>query len=149
MPDELAFLSSSLIHERDLVVTGSVDCTIRIWSLKYGDCLKVLTDHSGPIYCIIVDPINERQFISCSGDSMILIWDSITGEIVQILKGHSGPVIALHVYKKILFSGSADKTARAWVIQFGEYTRVFEGNNSGVCHIQYFNGIGMNSVHSY
>ncbi|XP_074595896.1 uncharacterized protein LOC141851020 [Brevipalpus obovatus] len=139
IPLEISF-TNSLINERDLVVTGSVDCTIRIWSLKYSECLKVLTDHSGPIYNIILDPMNSTQFISSAGDGMILCWDSITGEILHTMKGHQGPVISIYAHKRILFSGSADKTARAWVLEFGQCTRVFE-NTAGVAQIQYYNGM--------
>lgn len=142
IPSEINFLTKYLINERDLVVTGSVDCTVRIWSLKYSECLKILTDHSGPIYSIVLDPMNDKQFITGAGDGLIVCWDLITGEIVRMLKGHQGPVISMYAYKRILFTGSVDKTARAWVLEFGQCTRIFEGNPSGVCQIRYHNGMG-------
>ena len=128
--------------ETDLVVTGSVDCTIRIWSFKHGDCLKLITDHYAPIYSLLVDPLNSKQFISASGDGKIISWDAVTGESVKIMNDHTGPVISCVTYNRMLFSGSNDRTARAWVIEFGECVRVFHGNSCGVSLVQYYNGLG-------
>ncbi|XP_015788393.1 WD repeat-containing protein 86-like [Tetranychus urticae] len=141
LPTDTDFELTGRILETDLVVTGSVDCTIRIWSFKYGDCLKLLTDHCAPIYSLLADPLNSKQFISASGDGKIISWDAVTGELVKQMSDHNGPVISCVAYNRMLFSGSTDRTARAWVIEFGECVRVFHGNSSAVSLVQYYNGL--------
>ncbi|XP_053208113.1 WD repeat-containing protein 86-like [Panonychus citri] len=141
LPTDSDFDYTGRILETDLVVTGSVDCTIRIWSFKYGDCLKLLTDHYAPIFSLLVDPLNSKQFISASGDGKLISWDAVTGESVKVMKDHSGPVISCTTYNRMLFSGSNDRTVRAWVIEFGECVRVFHGNSCGVSLVQYYNGL--------
>ncbi|CAG2123610.1 unnamed protein product, partial [Medioppia subpectinata] len=38
-------------------------------------------------------------------------------------------------------SGSADHTARAWALEYGECTRIYWRNTSSVTTIQYYDGI--------
>jgi WD40 repeat protein len=41
----------------------------------------------------------------------------------------------------MLFSGSADKTARAWVMEFGEETREYLGSHGTVTCLQFYEGM--------
>jgi WD40 repeat protein len=134
--------ANGVMHELDLIVTTSTDCTVRTWSLLTGECRKVLTGHNGPVNCVAVDPNNKRQIYTAGADYIIKCWDCITGDLIRDLKGHEGTVLCLLAHNRILYSGSADHTARAWAMEYGECTRIYWRNSSSVTCVQYFDGIG-------
>ncbi|OTF70262.1 hypothetical protein BLA29_008195, partial [Euroglyphus maynei] len=68
-------------------------------------------------------------------------WDVITGEFIRDLNGHEGSILCLLVHKRILYSGSTDRTVRAWAMEFGQCTRVYYQNKAPVSCLQYFKGI--------
>lgn len=128
---------------RNILVTGSADCTVRIWSVELADCLKVLDGHSAPVHCLAIDPSSpSRRVFSAAGDGLIICWDTVTGDRIRNLIGHEGAVLMLYAENKMLFSVSADKTARSWVAEFGEETRCFRGSHSAVTRILFFDGMG-------
>lgn len=102
------------ICDRDVIITGSVDCHVRIWSLATGDCLKDLCGHEAPVHCIVIDPNNARQFCTAGGDGNIVVWDVVTGDQLRTLRGHERTVLSLVAHNKMLFSAGTDKTARSW-----------------------------------
>jgi len=140
IPSETNPLIYPDMYERDLVITGAVDYTVRIWSLKYSECLKILTDHNGPIHSIATNPLNQNEILTAGGDGMIICWDIITGDKIIELKGHQGAVICIMTHKNFLYSGSTDKTARSWVIEFGECNRTYNASSEVNC-MQFFDGM--------
>ena len=89
-----------------------------------------------------VDPSSSRRVFSAAGDGLIICWDTVTGDRLRNLVGHEGTVLMLYGENKMLFSASADKTARSWVAEFGEETRCFRGSHSPVTRILFFHGMG-------
>ncbi|XP_018018457.1 WD repeat-containing protein 86 [Hyalella azteca] len=57
------------------------------------------------------------------------------------MEGHSGPVICLTVFNLLLYSGSQDGTARCWVREFGNCTRVYKGAKHAIICVKLHNGI--------
>lgn len=45
------------------------------------------------------------------------------------------------IHKRMLYSGSSDKTARSWVLEFGECTRIYMGHRHTVSSIRHFDGM--------
>ena len=127
-------------------MTTSIDTTVRTWSLLTGECHKVLDGHRGAVNCLALDPHNRRHAYTGGADGLIKLWDLITGDLIKDLKGHEDTILCLITHKRILYSGSADRTARAWAIEFGECTRIYYRNESSVSCVQYYDGIGMNSL---
>ncbi|KAI1292077.1 WD repeat-containing protein 86 [Halotydeus destructor] len=127
--------------DRDIIVSGSADCQARIWSLVTGDCLKVLEGHRAPVYAIAVNPNNILQIFTGSGDGTIISWDTVTGDKLRTLIGHEGTILSMMTCNKMLYSSSSDKTARAWVMEFAEETRVYKGSQSAVACVHFFDGI--------
>lgn len=70
-----------------------------------------------------------------------MAFDPITGECMRKLIGHETAILALDAYKSMLYSASSDKTSRAWVMEFGEETRVFKSRSPVTC-IRFFAGFG-------
>ena len=139
-------LQNGEIHALDLVVTTSTDSTARTWSLASGECHKILIGHIGAVNCVALDPHNKRNIYTGGADSLIKCWDSITGDLLRDLKGHDATILCLFTHNRILYSGSADHTARAWAMEYGECTRIYWRNTSSVTCVQYFEGIGKPQV---
>jgi len=115
-----------------------------IWSVGLGDQLKVLEGHTAPIHAICVDQDKTKAIFTAGGDGVIMVFDQITGECMRKLIGHEAAILSMDTYKSMLYTASVDKTARAWVMEFGEETRVFRGCRSPVTCIQFFSGFGKN-----
>lgn len=65
-----SYITCCAIHEH-LVVTGSADHTIRVWTIENGQCLSVLEGHLS----IVNHVICEGQFIlSTSYDKTARVW---------------------------------------------------------------------------
>jgi WD40 repeat protein len=58
------------------------------------------------------------------------------------MEGHYGAITCLVMCKGLLYTGSADGTARCWVTEFGDCTRVFKGHNHSVICIKFDQGLG-------
>ena len=81
----------------DLLVSGSDDKTLKIWSKGSSgnfECKSTLTGHSERVNCVVFSP-NGKVIASCSGegymrDNSVRLWDASTGEpIGSPLDGHS------------------------------------------------------------
>merc|ERR1712074_33763 len=59
-------------------VSGSCDRTLRVWDVKEGRCLRILSGHTGPVDLVQFD---GNVVVSSSWlDETIKIWDPVTGE---------------------------------------------------------------------
>ncbi|NJS09874.1 MAG: hypothetical protein HC789_05555, partial [Microcoleus sp. CSU_2_2] len=76
----VAFSSSS-----EIVVSGSVDGTVRLWDISTGECLKILQGHTSRINYVAFSS-NGKIIAACSRDGTIRLWDFETGECLKILK---------------------------------------------------------------
>ncbi|KAA6370535.1 MAG: putative phospholipase A-2-activating protein [Streblomastix strix] len=76
--------------ERDVVVTGSWDNTIKVW--KSGVCIQTLVGHTGQIQSLLVMP-DGHTIISASNDTKIIIW--VDGIAIEYLDIHKQPVRSL------------------------------------------------------
>ncbi|XP_064301166.1 WD repeat-containing protein 86 isoform X2 [Phalacrocorax carbo] len=82
---------------RDLLVTGSTDCTVKVWWVSSGRCYQTLLGHTGAVLCLILDAPN-RELFSGSTDYTIRTWNIVTGEQLKVFKEHQGSVICLEYF---------------------------------------------------
>ena len=68
----------------NLVVSGGLDKSIKIWGLDYGDCHKTLPAHNDIVTCVKFVQ-DTHFFISCSKDCCIKYYDADTFEFIQLL----------------------------------------------------------------
>lgn len=52
----------------------------------------------------------------------------------------------LQVVGKIMYTGSSDMTARSWVTEFGDCTRVYKGHQHTVSCIRFHKGFSKYSI---
>ena len=74
-----------------ILVSGSYDCSVKIWDIASQSCLRTLVGHEDKVYCVAYDWRN-RQVVSGSMDTTIRVWSVDTGECLRILRGHTGLV---------------------------------------------------------
>ncbi|KAJ2080254.1 SCF ubiquitin ligase complex subunit cdc4 [Coemansia sp. RSA 988] len=97
----------------NIVVSGSYDCTIRVWDVTTGRCLHQLEGHTSKVYTIVLDP-DQHAIFSGSMDGMIRVWNWDTGACLRILRGHLTLVGLLALRHGTLVSAGADTTLRIW-----------------------------------
>jgi F-box and WD-40 domain protein CDC4 len=97
----------------DTIVSGSYDCTVRVWKVSTGDTMHVLTGHTQKVYSVLLDHEN-RRCISGSMDYSVKIWCLDTGSCLFDLQGHTSLVGLLKFNHGVLVSGAADGTLRIW-----------------------------------
>jgi small GTP-binding protein len=138
--EELAFqLNSSecfntyaFSPDRKRALTGS-DCTVRLWDIETGRCLRVLKGHTG-LVSNVAWSIDQRRVLSCSLDQTVRLWDVETECCLRVFKGHTGFVVrvAWSADQRRALSCSSDKTVRLWDVKTGCCLRVLEGHTSVV-----------------
>ena len=99
--------------DRDVIVSGSQDGTVRVWDAATGQPAgQPLTGHTGAVVAVAVGRAGDRDVIvSGSDDGTVRVWDAATGQPAgQPLTGHTGAVFAVAVGRAgdrdVIVSGS-------------------------------------------
>ncbi|KAL8781807.1 MAG: hypothetical protein Q9203_000092 [Teloschistes exilis] len=114
---------------RGVVLTGSGDKTVKIWSLTDYSCLRTLEGHTNSVLKVLWMPsaaasskdltsASKRpvQIASAGGDGLVKIWDANTGEVACTLDNHTDRIWALTVdpTTNTLVSGGGDSVVTFW-----------------------------------
>ena len=105
----------------DRLVSGSGDRSVRIWSLRSGQCSLTLSIEDG-VTTVAVSP-DGKLIAAGSLDRTVRVWDSTTGFLVERLdsgndngNGHEDSVysVAFSNTGNQIASGSLDRTVKLW-----------------------------------
>lgn len=101
-----------------LVITGSDDGLVKIWSTRTGFCLRSCIGHDSSITELAVSS-NNKFVASASNDGYIRVWRLPDGFPISVLGVHGGAVTAIafsprHGYEHHLLSSSDDGMCRMW-----------------------------------
>ncbi|KFA54743.1 hypothetical protein S40293_00777 [Stachybotrys chartarum IBT 40293] len=109
---------------KGVILTGSGDKTIKLWSLSDYSCIRTFEGHSNSILKVVWlnMPIGQDQskrmvqFASAGGDGLIKVWDANSGEPQCTLDNHEDRVwaLAVHSENNTIVSGSGDSTVSFW-----------------------------------
>lgn len=119
----------------DLIVSGSDDFTLKVWSASTGKCSRTLRGHAGGVWSSQLSP--DNTIISGSTDRTIRVWDAITGESKYTFYGHTSTVRCLALNGNLVVSGSRDTTLRLWSIKSFECIHLFNGHAAAVRCVEY------------
>lgn len=97
----------------DTLVSGSYDCTVRVWKISTGETLHRLQGHSQKVYSVVLDHQRNRC-ISGSMDNLVKVWSLDTGSVLYNLEGHTSLVGLLDLNSNRLVSAAADSTLKIW-----------------------------------
>jgi ribosome assembly protein 4 len=133
-----AVLVCSFSPDGNQLVTGSGDCTIRVWDLYTETAVKVLKAHTAWVQSISWSPNGER-FASGGRDSKVAIWHGKKFErIGNILQGHKDRINEISwepLHRNLqcnrLATASKDKTVKVWKLTGQGGTRDMQFSLSG------------------
>ena len=108
---------------KGLILTGSGDKTVKLWSLSDYTCLRTFEGHSNSVLKVTWlnlpaegDKSKRVQFASAGGDGLVKVWDANSGETECTLDNHEDRVwaLAVHPQSNMIVSGSGDSTVTFW-----------------------------------
>lgn len=108
---------------KGVVLTGSGDKSIKLWSLADYTCIRTFEGHSNSVLKVawLGMPAKGEQkksvlFASAGGDGLVKVWNTNSGETECTLDNHEDRVWAVAVQPKtnMIVSGSGDSTVSFW-----------------------------------
>uniref|UniRef100_A0A8C9RZA7 Si:ch211-154o6.3 n=1 Tax=Scleropages formosus TaxID=113540 RepID=A0A8C9RZA7_SCLFO len=107
--------SLSLNEKERFVISGSVDCTVRIWALSTGLCVKsIYTFNAVSTLCFV--PEGEGFIVTGSDGGKVEVWSWDSMQNCQSVKAHEDSVTTLQSQGPLVFSGSADGGVSVWEV---------------------------------
>jgi U3 small nucleolar RNA-associated protein 13 len=114
---------------RGLIITGSGDKTVKVWSLSDYSCIRTFEGHTNSILKVLWVPSLQQDagervktqpsplLASAGSDGLVKIWDASTGECAATLDNHTDRVWSLATNSNTghLVSGGADGVITFWV----------------------------------
>lgn len=106
MPALTTAESGGASSAKGMIVTGSGDKTVRIWSLSDYSCLRTFEGHVNSVLKVVWLPSPQTgtsrdrrgaQVASAAGDGLVKVWDAQEGECAATLDNHIDRVWALAV----------------------------------------------------
>ncbi|KAI8378017.1 quinon protein alcohol dehydrogenase-like superfamily [Radiomyces spectabilis] len=97
-------------HTTPVIISSSLDKTMKIWSLQTGSCLRTLFDEHG-VRTLVYDKL---RLISGSENGMLKIWDMENGCTLHSLQSHAAPVTAVALSDTKIVSASKGGDIRVW-----------------------------------
>jgi hypothetical protein len=120
------------------ILSGAHDNTIRIWDVKTGTLIKILSGHSLEVHSLNYSP-DGRRILSGSRDGTIRIWDAETGKEIRTVSGNRGGVyfVVFSPDGRRIISGSGNNTAKIWDVESGKEIRTLSGHSGPVESVAY------------
>lgn len=131
-----AVTTAAFSHDGQLVAAGSLDRTIRVWSVETGEELVRLEGHEEAVYTLAFAP--DGRLATGSMDRSIRLWDvRASTPQAQVLNGHRDYVLSVAITPdgEWLVSGSKDRSVQVWEPRQGVAHMILHGHrNSGMSH---------------
>ncbi len=124
-------------------LTAHSDHSIRLWSTKTGECIKVLKGHTN-LAASVRFSVNGREAVSGGDDRSVRVWDLNSGKNLLVLKGHLESVSSVAYSRdgNSVISGSWDRTVRLWRLPDGAPLKIFKGHEDKVSSVGWLNEQG-------
>jgi F-box/WD-40 domain protein MET30 len=103
--------TATTTSESPIIISGSLDNTIKVWDMNTGKCIRTLFGHVEGVWSLAYDSL---RILSGSHDKTVRVWDLVSGKCMHALEGHSGPVTAVALSDTKIISTSDDGDIRIW-----------------------------------
>ncbi|MEO6718918.1 MAG: WD40 repeat domain-containing protein [Ferruginibacter sp.] len=120
-----------------LVITGSVDSSIKIWRRANGEIVRLIRQPEGIAY---LDVSTDGEYaITGSYDEIARIWRLSDGALMKELKGSKGTIwtVAFSPDGNLAASSGDDKMVRLWNTTTGELLRTLRGHELVVWSLKF------------
>src|SRR5215831_1777300 len=87
--DHVSIISLAFSPDSKALVSGSLDGTVRLWTLATGKETRCLRGHEGAVLTASFSP-DGRMIGSAGRDGMVRLWDTATGKELRQLQGPPG-----------------------------------------------------------
>ncbi|KAJ3380075.1 SCF ubiquitin ligase complex subunit cdc4 [Entophlyctis sp. JEL0112] len=114
-----------------VLVSGSYDCTVRVWDLVEGECVYTFRGHREKVYSVGYNHELGRA-VSGSLDACVKVWCTKTGVLLHSLEGHTSLVGLLELSTDYLVSAAADQSLRIWAPQTGSCLAHLHGHPAAI-----------------
>jgi F-box and WD-40 domain protein CDC4 len=117
--------------QANILVSGSYDCTVRVWDLNTGECSHAFHGHRQKVYSVGYSHELQRA-VSGSMDATVKVWCTQSGTCLFTLEGHNSLVGLLELTPHYLISAAADSTLRIWCPLTGKCLANLTGHNAAI-----------------
>ena len=111
-----------------LLISGSMDKTVKVWSLRGYYCSHNFRGHAAPVSHVKFVPSTSLA-VSVSTDFEIRVWCLSNHKCLFVLKDHLAKINSIDISNKILISAGNDQIVNFWDLNNGSLLRqlpVFE-----------------------
>lgn len=115
------------------------DCTARIWHALNGNCLFVLSGHTGRVNRVTVDLAGARA-VTVSDDCTARVWSVDNGLCTQTLAGHSSWLSDAVINREAtqVVTAAGDGRGALWDVATGQRLLWLEGHGQEVRVLLYY-----------
>ncbi|GAA95072.1 uncharacterized protein L969DRAFT_104712 [Mixia osmundae IAM 14324] len=96
-----------------LLLSGSLDNTIKLWDVAESTCAKTLFGHVEGVWSVDMDKL---RVVSASHDRTIKVWDRQSGKCERTLTGHRGAVTCISLLDDKIITGGDDAAVHVWLM---------------------------------
>ncbi|KRZ36783.1 NACHT and WD repeat domain-containing protein 1 [Trichinella pseudospiralis] len=104
----------SISGDKQLMVTGSKDQSLKVWEIKPACLTQVLAEHQQPV--LFCDVSYDGAIVVSGSENEIFAWDTYSGQSISKFTQHQHPITSLAVTYdgKICISSDQDGWLYAW-----------------------------------
>merc|ERR1711975_173874 len=98
------------------IATGSADCTVRLWDIKTGKCVRILDGLSHPVTATVVSP-DGRSVVAGTSSGSIVSWCLDSTKMLGEITYDRTPIWSLAFAEgnpNLLVSGSQNGAMNLW-----------------------------------
>ncbi|HUG93957.1 MAG TPA: c-type cytochrome domain-containing protein [Planctomycetaceae bacterium] len=122
------------------LASASRDKTSKVFDATTGDSLVTFNGHGEPVFGVAFSP-DGAQVVTSGRDKQIRIWKADDAAEARKIGGFGNEVFRLHVTAEgLVYSSSADKTARVHKLADGAQVRAFSGHQDWVYSVAFHPG---------
>lgn len=133
-----AVLSVSFSPDGNLVASGSVDNTLRLWRVDEAVLLRTMRGHPFPVLTLQFTP-DGAILATGSTDGLGRLWRVSNGKLTGYLNGHAGWVTSLDMSNdgKLIVSCAEDYTVRIWRTVDGKLVQTIDEGMAAINDVKF------------